>query len=124
VDALRYFLLREFPFGTDGNFSNERSTPHQRRPRNDLGNILSAPPQCLQKYFGGVLPVARHQRSHGRGACSMASPSGKLRGAMEKSPSERTHRGVQVISRANKYIDETAPWVRPEWKRTFRALPR
>jgi methionyl-tRNA synthetase len=113
VDAVRYFLLREVPFGLDGDFSHAALVNRINSDlANDLGNLLNRSTAMINKYFGGVLP-----------ACGPLSPLDTA--YIEKS--EAMIRSVdtlmgelafskalqsiwEVISAGNKYIDETAPW--------------
>ncbi len=114
VDALRFFLLRSFPFGSDGNFSNELliSTINTDLA-NDLGNLLSRTTAMAGKYFGGTLPETQEE---GVEDAELLWMLGELRGKyaaqMEKFQMQNALAEVfRVIARANKYIDETAPWV-------------
>ena len=114
TDAIRYFLLREIPFGNDGVFSNEALiTRINSDLANDLGNLLSRTVAMVEKYFGGTLPT---ERAEGEFDAELTEVVKNMPAQVTKAMDDlllpqalaEIFKGIQ---RANKYIDETAPWV-------------
>ena len=117
VDALRFFLMRTFPFGSDGNFSNELLIQTINTDlANDLGNLVSRTTAMVGKYFGGALPALCGTWAE---AVSFDTELKDLAGGLREryaaemdrfAPHKALEEIFKVIQRANKYIDENTPW--------------
>jgi methionyl-tRNA synthetase len=114
ADAIRYFLLREINLGQDGNFSRDALIKRINSDlANDLGNLLHRTLNMMQRYNGGVLGAIEAPAEIDAGLLDMARVvAPRYRDMMEKMEINGAIKEIwQLISRANKYIDETEPWI-------------
>ncbi len=114
VDALKYFLLREYTFGQDGLYTNEVMLNRMNFDlANDLGNLVSRTVAMIEKYNGGTLPQAKAGGEFDDDLKAVAlGAAAKVEAYMDKfSFSQALEEIWIVIRRTNKYIDETMPWV-------------
>jgi len=115
LDATRYFLLRELPFGSDGVFSPESFIERTNFDlANDLGNLLNRTVSMINKYFDGIIPTENLQSTEFDAALKEHAESVRIKyeGSMEKMQFSVVLADLwTLVSRTNKYIDETQPWV-------------
>ena len=114
VDALRFFLLRTFPFGSDGNFTNELLIGTINTDlANTLGNLVSRTVAMNQKYFGGTLAAGGESAPLDEELKSLAAEViANYEAQMDKFQfSVALNEVFRLLDRANKYIDETTPWI-------------
>ncbi|MBR6015498.1 MAG: methionine--tRNA ligase, partial [Firmicutes bacterium] len=115
VDALKYFLLREYTFGQDGIFTNEVLLKRLNYDlANDLGNLVSRTVSMIEKYCGGYIPgAAKTDDEFSKDLKAIATgAAAKVEEQMDKYAFNMALEEIWVVvRRANKYIDEKAPWV-------------
>ncbi len=114
VDALRYYMLREVPFGQDGNFTNEIFLKLRNSDlANDLGNLVSRVTAMVSQYFDGVIPAPTDSQEVDRHLIDMAEKMYPIVTSYmdEMRAPEALETVFKVIQRANKYIDECTPWI-------------
>ena len=114
LDAIRYFLLREVPFGSDGVFSNEALIQRINSDlANDLGNLISRTVAMIQKYFSGKLPEEKLAGDHDDDLISVVtSTPRKVEELLDQLQFSTALSEIwKAVSRTNKYIDETMPWI-------------
>ena len=114
VDALRYHVLSDMKAGADGSYNEDLLVAKINADlANDLGNLLSRTAAMTVKYFGGVLPETREAAPLDEELISLAQETpARVEEYMNKLDYSRALEAVwNLISRANKYIDETQPWI-------------
>lgn len=113
VDALKYFLLREYAFGQDGIFTNEVMLKRMNYDlSNDLGNLVSRTVSMIEKYCDGLVPDAKTENEFSKDLRNIAvNAADKVAEQMDKFAFNMALEEIWIlVRRANKYVDETEPW--------------
>ena len=114
VDAVRYFLLREVPFGSDGVYTNDALLNRTNADlANDLGNLVSRTTAMITQYFGGIIPDGSYREDIDNELVSLCEEAlEKVRRDVDNLLIPESLAEIfKLIQRANKYIDETTPWI-------------
>ena len=114
IDTLRYFLLREVPFGSDGIYTNELLlTRYNSDLCNDLGNLVKRTVAMSEQYFDGVVvPAEGVTEADGELIAMIDGLSAVLDNALNELKINKALESIfAIVGRANKYIDETCPWI-------------
>ena len=113
ADVVRYYLLREIPFGSDGSYTNEALLVRTNADLvNDLGNLVSRTTAMITQYFGGEIPAPDAYTELDKELVALCEGAlDKVRADMDALSAPDALADIfKIIQRANKYIDETMPW--------------
>ena len=113
IDSVRYYLTKELPLGNDGLFGYERfAERYNVELANDLGNLVSRTVAMVEKYFGGVIPSKEVETPFDADLVNVVNEN--IKATLENFEGFNLQDAIEctwkIIRRANKYIDETAPW--------------
>ncbi len=114
VDAIRYYLLREVPFGSDGQFSEELLVSRYNTDlANTVGNLVNRTLSMLSKYFDGIIEKGEVETEFDKDLINLVtSTKSKVENYMDKLEIPEALDSIfEIFRRSNKYIDETTPWI-------------